>query len=70
MRHFEPVLERLQRTGVALVDNHEKLLLMEETVYAHEMPGKRYDIGNMESYKKIQRGIRDLLFGKSYKKRM
>ena len=25
-----------------------------EDVYAYEMPGKRYDIGNLESYKKVQ----------------
>ena len=27
----------------------------ETTVYAMEMPGNRYDIGNLESYEKVQK---------------
>ena len=30
-------------------------LCLRETVYAMEMPGRRYDIGNLESYEKVQR---------------
>lgn len=30
-------------------------LCSQTTVYAMEMPGKRYDIGNLESYEKVQR---------------
>ena len=29
-------------------------LCTKEDVYAYQMPGKRYDIGNLESYKKVQ----------------
>lgn len=104
MRHFEPSIEKLRRTGVAIVDENSKVLQMQEkpkepqsnwavppfyiypcsdlecilegiaskacgtdapgsfiswfcqkaTIYAYPMPGKRYDIGDMESYKEIQ----------------
>jgi len=104
MRHYEPSVERLRRTGVAVVDENDKVLQMQEKpkepqsnwavppfyiypqndlkyilqgiksevcgidapgsfiawfcqkseVYAYPMPGKRYDIGDMESYKEIQ----------------
>ncbi|MGH0052370.1 MAG: nucleotidyltransferase family protein [Sphaerochaetaceae bacterium] len=104
MRHYEPSLERLQRTGVATVDDSERVILMEEkpkepksnwavppfyvykketislirkaiqagcntdapgsfiawlckqtSVYAYPMPGKRWDIGNLESYEQVKR---------------
>ena len=32
----------------------------QSTVYAFEMPGKRYDIGNIESYKKVQEEYRGI----------
>lgn len=104
MRHCEPSIERLRRTGVAVVDENSKVLQMQEkpqepqscwavppfyiyphsdikyisegiaskacttdspgsfiswfcqraTVYAYLMPGNRYDIGDMESYREIQ----------------
>lgn len=104
MRHYEPSIERLRRTGVAVVDENSRVLLMQEKpevpqsnwavppfyiyphndlkyvlecidsescgidapgsfiawfcqkadVYAYLMPGKRYDIGNLDSYKYVQ----------------
>lgn len=104
MCHYEPSIEKLRRTGVAIVDKNGKVLSMQEKpeepqsnwavppfyiypsdnlnyimegiksrscsvdapgsfiawlcqkvdVYAYPMPGKRYDIGNMESYKYVQ----------------
>ena len=104
MRHFEPSLEKLQRTGVVEVNDYDKVISMEEKpakpksnwavppfyiygkddlpvivncvndeeinldapggfiewfckkreVYAYEMPGKRYDIGNRESLEWIR----------------
>ena len=104
MRHYEPSIEKLRRTGVVTVNEKSKVLQMQEKpekpqsnwavppfyiyprnvlkcilegiaskscdtdapgcfiawfsqkedVYAYPMPGKRYDIGDMESYKKIQ----------------
>ena len=104
MRHYEPSVEKLRRTGVAIVDDNSKVLQMQEKprnprsnwavppfyiyprrdlkyilesitseacgtdspgsfiawfcqkaeIYAYLMPGNRYDIGNMESYEKIQ----------------
>lgn len=107
MRHSEPAKEKLQRTGVAVIDDQDLILEMEEKpeepkshwavppfylyrkedldkidqglqagcsadapgglitwlcgqipVYAMEMPGKRYDIGNLESYEEIKRTYR------------
>ena len=103
MRYFEKDEKRLQKSGVAVVDEMDKILCLEEKpvqpksnwacppfyyykkqdvklvkkgieagcgtdapgsfiawlctqtpVYAMEMPGKRYDIGNLESYQKVQ----------------
>jgi len=104
MRHFEPDVEKLRRTGVIKINEDDKVLAMQEKpakpmsnwavppfyvygaedldkikqavreqvcnvdapgdfiawmctqsdVYAYEMPGKRYDIGNLESYHLIQ----------------
>lgn len=104
MRHYEPSIEKLRRTGVAIIDENSKVLQMQEKprdprsnwavppfyiypykdlkfilegvaskvcetdspgsfiawfcqkaeIYAYPMPGNRYDIGDMESYKKIQ----------------
>lgn len=104
MRHYEPEVEKLRRTGVITIDENDKVLAMQEKpaepmshwavppfyiygaedldkikqavneqvcnvdapgdfiawmctqsdVYAYEMPGGRYDIGNLESYRKIQ----------------
>lgn len=36
-------------------------LSQRSTVYAMEMPGKRYDIGNLESYEKIQKNYKGIL---------
>ena len=103
MRHYEPSLAALQRTGVATIDTSDKVLLMEEKprepksnwavppfyvykredlplirkaiesgcntdapgsfiawlcshtpVYAYPMPGKRWDIGNLQSYEQVK----------------
>ena len=103
MRHYEDVMEKLRRTGVATVDENGLVLEMQEKpiepksnwaippfyiykeddlylirrailgecdtdapgdfiawlckqcqVYAYEMPGKRYDVGNLESYKYVR----------------
>lgn len=103
MRHYEPEVSKLQRTGVANIDTFEKVIEMQEKpkvpksnwavppfylykkedlkyilqginedcdtdapgsfiawlcnkcdVYAYEMPGKRFDIGNLESYRNVQ----------------
>ncbi len=103
MRYYEPALEKLQRTGVVVIDDEAKVLDMEEKpkqpksnwavppfyaykrediscikqgiedgcpvdapgnflawfskhrpIYAYEMPGKRYDIGNMQSYEAVK----------------
>ncbi len=103
MRHHEPSLEKLRRTGVIRIDDGDKVLEMQEKpaqpvsnwavppfyaysaedlaliskaveegvcnvdapgdfiawlctqsdVYAYLMPGKRYDIGNLQSYEEI-----------------
>ena len=103
LRYWEPSEEKLHKTGVAVVDDNDRVLEMEEKpaypkshwctppfyiykasdvslvktgiesgcgvdapgsfiawlsaqtiVHAYEMPGKRYDIGNLESYQKVQ----------------
>ena len=102
MRYFEPNVERLKKSGVVSVDEHDAIIGMQEkpsdpksnwccppfyyytaqdamlvaegiaagcgvdapgsyiawlctqtTVYAMQMPGKRYDIGNIESYNRV-----------------
>jgi glucose-1-phosphate thymidylyltransferase len=102
MRYYEPVLQKLQRSGVVTLDDNQRVLDMTEKpaapvsnwcspafyyytaadaarigegiasgchtdapgsyvawlckradVHAMEMPGSRYDIGNLESYQKI-----------------
>ena len=104
MRYYEPLTQKLQKSGVAEIDSNDKILRLTEkpsepksnwacppfyyytkqdarlvkngiesgcgvdapgsyiawlctqtTVYAMEMPGKRYDIGNLESYEKVQK---------------
>lgn len=104
MRCFEPSLEKLHRTGVAEVDQNDRIIGMEEKpenpkshwcippfyyfcredvklvrtgiesgcgtdapgsfiawlstvvpVHAYEMPGKRFDIGNLESYEEVKK---------------
>lgn len=103
MRYFEPSEEKLRRCGVALVDEDDLVLSLEEkpaqpkshwatppfyfytkqdarrvragieagcgtdapgsfiawlcaqtTVHSMEMPGRRYDVGNLESYRQVQ----------------
>lgn len=104
MRHYEDDVERLRKTGVALIDENDKVLEMQEKprepksnwavppfyiyhendlqkivqavdagkcnvdapgdfiawlcgesdVYAYEMPGRRYDIGSLESYEMVK----------------
>lgn len=110
MRHYEDDIARLQRTGVAVVDNDDKVLSMEEkpkepksnwaippfyiykrqdvpllreaiaagcntdapgsfitwlckhsVVYAYPMPGKRWDIGNLESYEQVKREYKGIV---------
>ena len=104
MRYYEPEKKKLQKSGVLLIDEDDRVLEMAEKpaepasnwccpafyiysredvpmvrqaieagchtdapgsfiawlcrqrpVYAMEMPGKRYDIGTLESYEKVQR---------------
>ena len=104
MRYFEPSIEKLKKTGVAEIDETDKIIRLTEkpiepksnwacppfyyytkedaklikegikagcgvdapgsymawlctktSVYAMEMPGKRYDIGSLESYEKVQK---------------
>lgn len=104
MRYYEADEKRLHKSGVASVDENDRIVAMEEkpenpkshwccppfyyytkadarlvgegikagcgtdapgsyiawlctktTVHAMEMPGKRYDIGNLESYEKVQK---------------
>lgn len=104
MRYYEPRVERLRKSGVAEIDETDKILRLIEKpqepastwacppfyfykkedvklvkagieagcgvdapgsfiawlatqvcVYAMEMPGKRYDIGNLESYEAVQK---------------
>lgn len=103
MRYYEPSMEKLRKTGVAVVDKDDRILSMEEKpaepkshwctppfyiykaadvglvkvgidsgcgvdapgsfiawlssvtpVHAYEMPGKRYDIGNLQSYEEVK----------------
>lgn len=103
MRYYEPSMEKLRKTGVAVVDGEDRILNMEEKpaepkshwctppfyiykasdvglvkvgiesgcgvdapgsfiswlssvtpVHAFEMPGKRYDIGNLQSYEEVK----------------
>ena len=103
MRYYEPSTEKLRKTGVAVVDEDDRILSMEEKpaepkshwctppfyiykasdvglvkvgidsgcgvdapgsfiawlssvtpVHAYEMPGKRYDIGNLQSYEEVK----------------
>ena len=104
MRYYEADEKRLQKSGVAVVDERDKILSLEEkpakpashwacppfyfytkadarlvqkgieagcgtdapgsyiawlctqtTVHAMEMPGRRYDIGNLESYREVEK---------------
>ena len=104
MRYYEPMKEKLQKTGVCEIDDNDKILQLTEKpkepksnwacppfyfytredarlvkkgieegcgvdapgsyvawlcnetiVHAMEMPGKRYDIGNLESYERVQK---------------
>lgn len=110
MRYYEGVKEKLSRSGVATIDENDKILDMEEkpaepksnwccppfyyytredarlvkkgieagcgvdapgsyiawlckqtVVHAMEMPGSRYDIGNLESYEKAQTDYKGIL---------
>ncbi|MBE5809161.1 MAG: nucleotidyltransferase family protein [Clostridiales bacterium] len=109
MRYYEAREEKLHKTGVAVVDDSDRIVDMEEkpaapkshwctppfyiyrrsdvpfvkkgidagcgtdapgsfiawlcgqtAVHAFEMPGKRYDIGNLESYEQVQRDYRGI----------
>ncbi len=104
MRYYEPDIAKLRKTGVAEVDEDDRIIHMEEkpaepkshwctppfyiykasdvplvkkgiesgcgvdapgsfiawlatqtNVYAYEMPGRRFDIGNLESYEEVKR---------------
>ena len=110
MRYYEPDENKLRKAGVAVVDEEDRILSMEEkpvepkshwctppfyiykaedvplvkkgiesgcgvdapgsfiawlatqtVVHAYEMPGKRYDIGNWESYKMVQETYRGIV---------
>lgn len=109
MRYYEPDLNKLHKTGVAEVDDKDRIISMEEKpanpkshwctppfyiykasdvplvkkgiesgcgvdapgsfiawlatqtiVHAYEMPGKRYDIGNLESYRAVQENYKGI----------
>lgn len=109
MRYYEPDEQRLKKSGVATIDEDDRILHMiekpqnppahwccppfyyymaedvkripkaldcgcgadapgsyiawlckETKVYAMEMPGKRYDIGNLESYEKVKKEYRGI----------
>lgn len=109
MRYCEESEAKLHKTGVAVVDDQDRILEMEEkpaqpkshwctppfyiykasdvpyvhkgiqcgcgvdapgsfiawlsgqtTVHAYEMPGRRYDIGNLESYEQVQRDYKGI----------
>ena len=113
MRYFEPLEEKLHKTGVAVVDENDLILEMEEKpaqpkshwccppfyfyrrsdvplvkvgidsgcgvdapgsfiawlsaqtpVHAWEMPGHRFDIGNLASYEEVQRTYHGIDYGK------
>lgn len=104
MRYWEPDINKLHKTGVAVVDENDRIISMEEKpaepksnwctppfyiykasdvllvaagiqsgcsvdapgsfiawlstqtpVHAYEMPGKRYDIGNLASYEEVKK---------------
>ncbi len=110
MRYWEPDVNKLHKTGVAVVDENDRILEMEEkpaepkshwctppfyiykkedvalvkagieagcgvdapgsfiawlsaqtVVHAYEMPGRRYDIGNLESYEAVQKEYRGVI---------
>lgn len=110
MRYYEPNTEKLHKTGVAVVDEGDRILSMEEkpaepkshwctppfyiykasdvplvqkgiesgcgvdapgsfiawlsgqtAVHAFEMPGKRYDIGNLASYEEVQKNYKGMI---------
>lgn len=110
MRYYEPSIEKLHKTGVAEVDENDRIISMEEKpaepkshwctppfyvykksdvklvkvgiesgcgvdapgsfiawlctqtpVHAYEMPGKRYDIGNLASYEEVQRTYKGIV---------
>lgn len=110
LRHYQGDIEKLRRTGVAVVDPTDRVLSMEEKpaspksnwavppfycfrkedisilpeaiasgcgtdapgsfiswacsrfpIYAMLMPGKRYDIGNLQSYEVVQREYRGII---------
>ena len=110
MRYYEPSVEKLHKTGVAVVDDEDRIINMEEKpaepkshwctppfyiykasdsglvkvgiesgcgvdapgsfiawlstqtiVHAYEMPGKRYDIGNLASYEEVQKNYKGIL---------
>ena len=63
MRYYEPSEQKLLKCGVVTVDEDSYIawLCKQTAVYAMEMPGSRYDIGNLESYETVQKtytGIR------------
>lgn len=109
MRYYETDINKLRKAGVAVVDDQDRIISMEEkpaepksnwctppfyiykaedvplvkkgiesgcgvdapgsfiawlsgqtTVHAYEMPGRRYDIGNLESYKSVQETYRGI----------
>jgi glucose-1-phosphate thymidylyltransferase len=109
MRYWESDINKLHKTGVAEVDENDRIISMEEkpanpksnwctppfyiyrkddvkfvkkgiesgcgvdapgsfiawlsaqtTVHAYEMPGKRFDIGNLASYEEVQRIYRGI----------
>ena len=109
MRYYEPSVEKLHKTGVAVVDDEDRVVSREEKpaepkshwctppfyiykasdvslvnvgiesgcgvdapgsfiawlstqtiVHAYEMPGKRYDIGNLASYEEVQKNYKGI----------
>ena len=66
MRFEEHNEERLHKCGVLEIDDSDRIVSMEEKpaepkshwvcppFYYMEMPGRRYDIGNLQSYEEVQ----------------
>ena len=45
---------------IVIIGSYIAWLCNQTTVYAMEMPGKRYDIGNLESYEKVKVEYKDI----------
>lgn len=55
MRYFEPDVNKLHKTGVDAPGSFIAWLSAQTSVYAYEMPGRRFGIGNLASYEEVQK---------------